>query len=103
MRAINQVQNILQWDSPESVSKLNGDSLKGKRYDVILYHEPPFVIWEDREGTADPVSFQVGDLHECEIMLQEERPAAGLHSERPAASLHPSERTLVVDAWGAAD
>jgi hypothetical protein len=76
LRAIIQVQNILHWDSPESVSKLNGDSLKGKQYDVILYHEPPFVIWEDREGTADPVSFHVGDLHESDSMLQEERPAA---------------------------
>jgi len=69
LRAITQVQNILNWDSPESVSKLDGDSLKGKRYDVILYHEPPFVVWEDRGGTADPVSMHVGDLNESDGML----------------------------------
>ena len=55
LRAIEQVEDILHWDSPDSVSKVHGDGLKGKQYDVILYYMPPFVKFDDKEGVSDPV------------------------------------------------
>lgn len=55
LRTITQVENILQWDSPDSVSKDNADVLKGKTYDVILYYMPPFVKFDDKDGLSDPV------------------------------------------------
>ena len=57
LRAITQVEKILQWDSPDSISSANEDSMRGKQYDVILYRIPPFVSFDDREGAIDPVSF----------------------------------------------
>ena len=55
LRAITQVQGILRWDSPDSVSKEFADTLQDQTYDVILYYMPPFVKFEDKEGVSDPV------------------------------------------------
>jgi len=53
-QAITQVTDIIQWDSPDSVSKDFSDSMEGQTYDVILYYMPPFVQFDDKNGLTDP-------------------------------------------------
>ena len=54
LRAITAVEQIIQWDSPVSVSTDKADSMTGKTYDVIIYQSPPFVDISGKEGIKDP-------------------------------------------------
>lgn len=53
LRAIDALDSIISWSSPDSDAKIN--DMANKYYDVVLYHIPPFVMIQNRaaKGNGD--------------------------------------------------
>ena len=50
---------MVQWHSPDTDAAVKLNDLKGRKYDVIVYYEPPFVIISG--GDAKPINGKPND------------------------------------------